>query len=82
MKVGYARVSTDDQSLDLQRDALKKAKCGQISEKHASGKNTVRPQLDACLKSMRAGDTLIVRRLDRLRRSLGDLALDRPLAAA
>jgi DNA invertase Pin-like site-specific DNA recombinase len=73
MRIGYARVSTDDQTLDLQRDALKKAKCGEIYEEHASGKNTVRPQLEACLKSMRAGDALIVWRLDRLGRSLGDL---------
>jgi hypothetical protein len=60
MKIGYARVSTDDQTLDLQRDALKKAKCREIYEEHASGKNTVRPQLEACLKSLREGDALIV----------------------
>ena len=58
MRIGYARVSTDDQTLDLQRDTLKKAKCGEIYEEHASGKNTVRPQLEACLKSMRAGEDL------------------------
>ena len=40
MRIGYARVSTDDQTLDLQRDTLKKAKCGEIYEEHASGKNT------------------------------------------
>jgi DNA invertase Pin-like site-specific DNA recombinase len=73
MKIGYARVSTDDQTLDLQRDVLKKAKCRQIYEEHASGKNTARPQLEACLKSLRESDTLIVWRLDRLGRSLGDL---------
>ncbi|HTY68230.1 MAG TPA: recombinase family protein [Alphaproteobacteria bacterium] len=73
MRIGYARVSTDDQTLDLQRDALKKAKCRQIYEEHASGKNTARPQLEACLKSVREGDTLIVWRLDRLGRSLADL---------
>jgi DNA invertase Pin-like site-specific DNA recombinase len=73
MRIGYARVSTDDQTLDLQRDALKKAKCRQIYEEHASGKNTTRPQLEACLKSAREGDTIIVWRLDRLGRSLGDL---------
>jgi DNA invertase Pin-like site-specific DNA recombinase len=73
MRIGYARVSTEDQTLDLQRDALKKAKCRQIYEEHASGKNTARPELEACLKSLREGDTLIVWRLDRLGRSLADL---------
>jgi DNA invertase Pin-like site-specific DNA recombinase len=73
MRIGYARISTDDQTLDLQRDALKRAKCREIYEEHASGKNTMRPQLEACLKSLREGDTLIVWRLDRLGRSLGDL---------
>jgi DNA invertase Pin-like site-specific DNA recombinase len=73
MRIGYARVSSDDQTLNLQRDALKKAKCRQIYEEHASGKNTARPELEACFKSLREGDTLIVWRLDRLGRSLADL---------
>ena len=73
MKIGYARVSTDDQTLDLQIDALKVAGCERIYEEHASGKNTNRPQLDICLRSMRQGDTLSVWRLDRLGRSLKDL---------
>ena len=58
MRIGYARVSTDDQTLDLQRDA--RAKCRQIYKEHASGKTTIRPELDACLKSLRKGDTLVV----------------------
>jgi Resolvase, N terminal domain len=55
---------TDDQTLDLQRDALKRAKCRQIYEEHATGKTTIRPELEACLKSLRKGDTLVVWRLD------------------
>jgi DNA invertase Pin-like site-specific DNA recombinase len=73
MRIGYARVSTDDQTLNLQRDALKRAKCREVYEEQASGKNTGRPQLEGCLKSLRAGDTLVVWRLDRLGRNLADL---------
>jgi len=73
MRIGYARVSTDDQILDLQRDALKRAKCREVYEEQASGKSTGRPQLEGCLKSLRAGDTLVVWRLDRLGRNLADL---------
>jgi DNA invertase Pin-like site-specific DNA recombinase len=73
MGIGYARVSTDDQTLDLQRDALKRAKCRQIYEEHISGQSAIRPELDACLKSLREGDTLVVWQLDRLGRSLAHL---------
>lgn len=73
MKIGYARISTGDQTLDLQRDTLKRAKCRDIYQEHASGKSTARPQLKACLKSLSKDDTLIVWHLDRLCRSLGDL---------
>ena len=73
MRIGYARVSTEDQTLDLQRDALKLAKCREVYEEQATGKNTGRPQLEACLKSLREGDTLVVWRLDRLGRNLADL---------
>ena len=72
-RIGYARVSTDDQHLDLQRDALMQAGCGVIYEEEVRGKNTARPELDQCLKALRAGDTLVVWRLDRLGRSLPDL---------
>jgi DNA invertase Pin-like site-specific DNA recombinase len=72
-RIGYARVSTDDQHLDLQRDALRQAGCGEIYEEAASGKNTARPELAQCRKALRAEDTLVVWRLDRLGRSLPDL---------
>ncbi|CAE6850625.1 DNA-invertase hin [Paraburkholderia aspalathi] len=72
-KIGYARVSTDDQNLDLQRDALTKAGCVEIYEEKASGKSADRPELSQCLRALRAGDTFVVWRLDRLGRSLPDL---------
>ena len=72
-KIGYARVSTQDQDLSLQLDALKRADCEQIYEEKVSGKNTERPELANCLKALRAGDTLVVWRMDRLGRSLKDL---------
>lgn len=72
--LGYARVSTVDQNLDLQRDALKRAGCTQIYEDKASGRaKTGRPELAAVLRSLRPGDSLVVWRLDRLGRSLADL---------
>ncbi|HCB1572585.1 TPA: recombinase family protein [Klebsiella quasipneumoniae] len=72
-RIGYARVSTDDQNLDLQRDALRQAGCSTIYEEAASGKSAARPELEQCRKALRAGDTLVVWRLDRLGRSLPDL---------
>ena len=72
-RVGYARVSTDDQNLDLQRDALTRSGCVTIYEETASGKSATRIELAHCRKSLRSGDTLVVWRLDRLGRSLSDL---------
>ncbi len=72
-RIGYVRVSTDDQHLGLQRDALQQAGCSVIYEEAASGKSVVRPELEQCRKALRAGDTLVVWRLDRLGRSLPDL---------
>lgn len=72
-RIGYARVSSDDQSLDLQREVLKQVGCGGIYEDTASGRSTVRPELERCCKALQAGDTLVLWRLDRLGRSLPDL---------
>jgi site-specific DNA recombinase len=69
MDLGYARVSTVEQNLDLQRDALNKAGVAQIYEDKLSGARYDRPQLEACLNRLRKGDTLIVWKLDRLGRS-------------
>ena len=73
MLIGYARVSTDDQNLNLQRDALEKAGCQKIYEDHISGAKAARPGLAQALEVARAGDILVVWRLDRLGRSLKDL---------
>ena len=71
--IGYARVSTHEQNLDLQRDALARANVAQIYEDKASGRTLDRPELTQCLKALRPGDTLVVWRLDRLGRNLRDL---------
>jgi Resolvase, N terminal domain len=73
MLIGYARVSTEDQNLDLQRDALENAGCEQIFTDRVSGTKARRPGLEQALSHLRAGDTLVVRRLDRLGRSLRHL---------
>ncbi len=73
MMVGYARVSTRDQNYDLQIDALRDAGCKRIFEEKLSAANRDRPQLKAVLDYVRAGDTLVVWKLDRLARSLKQL---------
>src|SRR5512144_112512 len=73
MLVGYARVSTADQTLGLQKDALAQAGCERLFTDTASGSRADRPGLDEALDFLRPGDTLVVWRLDRLGRSLRHL---------
>jgi DNA invertase Pin-like site-specific DNA recombinase len=73
MLIGYARVSTRDQKAHLQLDALREAGCAKIFEEAASGARRDRPELNAALEFMRAGDTLVVWKLDRLARSTRQL---------
>jgi DNA invertase Pin-like site-specific DNA recombinase len=71
--IGYARVSTEDQSTDAQISQLRAAGCDQILEENASGGDRSRPVLRRALERVRAGDTLVVVRIDRLARSLSHL---------
>lgn len=75
MNVGYARVSTKDQNLDRQLDALHAAGCERIFSEAASGKKgALRPEWDALMSHLREGDVLVVEELSRLGRHLGELA--------
>ena len=73
MLIGYARVSTQDQTLNLQKDALEKLGCNKIFTDTASGAKAERKGLDEALEYVREGDTLVVWKLDRLGRSLKHL---------
>src|SRR3954447_18690298 len=73
MLIGYARVSTQDQTLNLQQDALKQAGCDPIFTDTASGSLSERKGLEQAISHLREGDTLVVWRLDRLGRSLRHL---------
>ena len=73
MVIGYARVSTQDQNLDLQIEALTKAGCEKIFEDKTSGSRAERPGLDNLLGILREGDTIIVWKLARLGRSVKNL---------
>src|SRR5215510_8044472 len=73
MKIGYCRVSTDDQNPDMQLAALKRAGCKKIFTDKATGVHVKRPELAKCLKALKASDILVVWKLDRLGRSLHDL---------
>lgn len=72
--IGYARVSTEDQSLDMQLDALEQRGCIRVFAEKQSGKTKDRPQLEAMLEYLRDGeDTVVIYKLDRLGRSMKDL---------
>ena len=73
MLIGYARVSTQDQNLELQFDALNKSGCKKIFEDRVSGSRADRPGLNKLLEMLREGDTLVVWKLDRLGRSVKNL---------
>uniref|UniRef100_E6PQD3 Site-specific DNA recombinase e14 prophage n=1 Tax=mine drainage metagenome TaxID=410659 RepID=E6PQD3_9ZZZZ len=73
MLIGYARVSTQDQNLDLQRQALEAAGCAKVYEDQISGVRAARPGLSSALEMLREGDTLVVWKLDRLGRTVKGL---------
>ena len=73
MKIGYARVSTGLQNLDLQEDSLNNFGCEKIFTDHMSGAKSNRPGLEMAIDFVRSGDTLVVWRLDRLGRNMEDL---------
>ncbi|PJN44271.1 recombinase family protein, partial [Vibrio parahaemolyticus] len=73
-KVGYARVSSTGQSLDVQLEKLNQAGCQRIYQEKRSGRTSNRPEFQACMNYLREGDTLVITRLDRLARSVVHLA--------
>ncbi len=73
MNIGYARVSTQDQDLSLQIDALNGAGCKKIYKEKITGSKKERPQLNELLEQLREGDVVVIWKLDRLARSLKDL---------
>jgi DNA invertase Pin-like site-specific DNA recombinase len=73
MRIGYARVSTYDQTLNFQEDVMQKAGCNKLFTNTASGAKTERKGLEEALRYVRKGDTLVVWRLDRLGHSLPHL---------
>ena len=75
MKIGYCRVSTADQNLDLQIDALKKAGCERVYQEKISGRIESREQLDKMLEMLRPGDQVVIWKLCRLSRKMKHLIM-------
>jgi DNA invertase Pin-like site-specific DNA recombinase len=73
MYIGYARVSTEDQNLDIQLHALKQAGCKKFFQEKLSGAHRQRPELEKMIEQLREGDTVVIWKLDRLARSTRDL---------
>ncbi len=73
MLIGYGRCSTDEQDLTMQIDALKAAGCKKIFSEHGSGRKVDRPELIKLLGQLRAGDTVVVYKMDRISRSVADM---------
>ena len=73
MKIGYARVSTEEQNLDRQLDSLKEAGCEKIFQEKITGTKKERPELDKLMEQLRSGDLIIISDLTRLSRSVKDL---------
>ncbi len=73
MKIGYARVSTEEQNLDRQLDNLKEAECEKIFQEKITGTKKERPELDKLMEQLRSGDLIIISDLTRLSRSVKDL---------
>ena len=73
MKIGYARVSSNNQDLELQKQALTKAGCKKIFSESVSGKNNDRIELTKMIESLREGDVVVVYKIDRIARSLKGL---------
>ena len=74
MKIGYARVSTEEQNLDRQLDSLKEAGCEKIFQEKITGTKKERPELDKLMEQLRSGDLIIISDLTRLSRSVKGLA--------
>ena len=81
MYIGYARVSTEDQNLEIQEQTLKQAGCKMLFKEKLSGANRQRPDLGKLLEQLREGDTVVVWKLDRLGRGVPQIEVRKPRAS-